>query len=335
MEDIPTTATTANNSQIKFFPNGPLINDLSLLHQQIGRPMVNSFSQHHMNEDIHQKSIQQPDSELVEALHKGNLADITLIGSIIKLLRNQGNLHFTEITSEISKFYHNLRRCDGSKYEGDISKAVRGCLSSSNIFYSVGNDVWAIQDKQAQIYEANTTQKLKTLITKKRTKPGRKPKNDVVNNDDRLIKHHPTGAIMGEENQIQNSGEAKARKKAKRSSERYQQVYDLLNSSSKALKANDGTAHLIQNPFKGLKGNESFPELWQKLGSEKFVGIMQCFEYFSPLIEDYLKKNNHLDGPCELEKSKLSSLENIKTDLNNLYKNLLHFEKGFQKDSKK
>lgn len=326
-------------NHLKFLPTDSLNNSSNLnleiqTTKDLCPPLENSFS-HNLDAidllNANLKPIQQqqpvvegrkmlPD-DLIETVE--NLADITLIGSIIRLLRSRGNMHFTDIIHEISKFYHNLRRADGSKYEGNISKAVRGCLTSSKIFYSAGEDIWSIQDQQAQIYERNTTQKVKALLTKKRTKVGRKPKEDS-------IEANSNQDLKKKLNSADDESEIKTRKKAKRSSEKYQQMYDLLNNCSKALKANDGTAHLIQSPFKGLKGNENMHEIWQKIGSDRFVGMMQCFEYFSPIIEEHLKKQN-----IDSEKNKPVSLENIKMDLSNLYKNVLLFEKGLpQKDLK-
>jgi len=62
-----------------------------------------------------------------------------------------------------------------------------------------------------------------------------------------------------------------------------------LNKCSKELKKNENMKFVTKNPFRGVSGNENLFQMWQKLGGDRFVGMMQCFEYFGPIIEEYLE----------------------------------------------
>ena len=99
-----------------------------------------------------------------------NLADITLAGYLIKILRVKTKLSYKELYDEVSKCYDTLRRSDGSKYTGDLAKALKGCLTSSEIFVEVGENVWGIRESEAKLYEEKTTKKLKALINRKKGK---------------------------------------------------------------------------------------------------------------------------------------------------------------------
>jgi len=44
----------------------------------------------------------------------------------------------------------------------------------------------------------------------------------------------------------------------------------------------------VKNPFKGFNGSETVEDVWAKIGFDKATGIMQCFDYFAPLIEESL-----------------------------------------------
>jgi len=110
-----------------------------------------------------------------------------------------------------------------------------------------------------------------------------------------------------------NHNMTKLKKRYRRKKEKYELVYGVLDNCTKALKGNGSTVHLLKNPFKGLNGKESMEELWPRLGGDKAIGILQCFEYFSPLIEDALelKSKKENKGNKIQEKDIKSIMEGI------------------------
>lgn len=123
-----------------------------------------------------------------------NLADITLAGYLIKILRVKTKLSYKELYDEVSKCYDTLRRSDGSKYTGDLAKALKGCLTSSEIFEEVGDNVWGIREGEAKLYEEKTTKKLKALINRKKgkKKPGDDDDASEEGGDEKLDSPEPT-----------------------------------------------------------------------------------------------------------------------------------------------
>jgi len=75
----------------------------------------------------------------------------------------------------------------------------------------------------------------------------------------------------------------------------------------------------VKNPFKGLTGTETVEEVWSKIGFEKAIGIMQCFEYFAPLIEEGLfgqDKKEKATGSDKNLKNMLTLLQNVSNKVN-------------------
>src|SRR4051794_1459535 len=56
-----------------------------------------------------------------------DLAELTLPGFIIKLLREKKELTLEDILKEVSPVYSNLRRTNGTKYNGELINAIKGC----------------------------------------------------------------------------------------------------------------------------------------------------------------------------------------------------------------
>jgi len=222
-----------------------------------------------------------------------NLADITLAGYMIKLLRSKTKMSFRELHDEVSKSYDTLRRSDGTKYTGDLAKALKGCLTSSEIFKEVGDNVWGIREKEAKLYEEKTTKKLKTLINKKKGRSGRKKESDQegeAESDDDL---------SGSDNESIDSMEMDRSmpvKKVKYSVMEYQKIYNLLETSLKKFKGVDGGNPSGTNIFESLTEIETPESALLKIGNDKFMGILDCFEYFRPYIQESLKKVNDLSS---------------------------------------
>jgi len=73
----------------------------------------------------------------------------------------------------------------------------------------------------------------------------------------------------------------------------------------------------LNNPFKSLKGDESSSDVYKSLGSsERIIGILQCFEFFQPIIcsglNNFDEKNqqSYLKGTIQKMSSNLDGLMN-------------------------
>jgi len=219
-----------------------------------------------------------------------NLADITLAGYMIKLMRYKNKMSFKELHDEVSKCYDTLRRSDGSKYTGDLAKALKGCLTSSEIFKEAGDNVWAIREKEAKLYEEKTTKKLKTLINKKKGRSGRKKEGQEGEggSDDDL-----SDSEGGSDDDSVDPEKNLSAKKVKQSAIEYHKVSNLLDSSAKKLR---GSQTPGQNILESFGGSENPEEFIQKIGNDRFQGILDCYEYFYPLLQEQLSKQDGLAG---------------------------------------
>jgi len=233
-------------------------------------------------------------SKIQTIVSKNNLADITLPGYAIKLIRQNGPMSFADLAQQVSKCYQALRRSDGSKYEGDYKKALKGSLSSSDVFKEEAGNIWTINEKQAQIFEVKTTEKIKTIIQKQQQKSAKKnrtkesvPTNPTLQRTKSkeegrspALSGSPKGSVKSQQIQSLNGKRPAA--------DDYEKAYEVLGSSYKAFKSNQQIQHVIKNPLEALTGEEKPQELLQKLGKERFLGMMQCFEYFLPIIESHM-----------------------------------------------
>lgn len=225
-----------------------------------------------------------------------NLADITLAGYMIKLMRYKNKLSFKELHDEVCKCYDTLRRSDGSKYTGDVAKALKGCLTSSEIFKEVGDNVWAIREKEAKLYEEKTTKKLKTLINKKKGRSGRKKESDNEedgDSDDDGESDHGSGGESGDE-------KAAPTKKLKQSNGEYQKVSHVLDASKNKFRGDSST----QNFLDLINITDTPDDLVQKIGNDRFQGILDCYEFFYPILQEHLKQGGSISSLSTAQKGK-------------------------------
>lgn len=221
-----------------------------------------------------------------------NLADITLAGYMIKLMRYKNKMSFKELHDEVSKCYDTLRRSDGSKYTGDLAKALKGCLTSSEIFKEAGDNVWAIREKEAKLYEEKTTKKLKTLINKKKGRSGRKKEGaeGEGGSDDDMSDSEGGGS---DDDSVDPEKTLSAKKVKQSGGIEYQKVSNLLDSSAKKLR---GSQTPGQNILEAFGASDNTEEFIQKIGNDRFQGILDCYEYFYPLLQEQLSKQDGLGG---------------------------------------
>src|SRR4051794_36219097 len=125
--DMPQNLRPSDIPQTEFYP--PVQSEA---HADMPRPEANQSGPS-------QAEIAAMKDKIHKLMRMDNLADITLAGYMIKLLRHRTKMSFRELHDDVSKCYDTLRRSDGSKYTGDLAKALKGCLTSSEIFKEVGD----------------------------------------------------------------------------------------------------------------------------------------------------------------------------------------------------
>jgi len=255
------------------------------------------------------ESIQSPSvdqNKIQSIVNRDNLADITLPGYAVKLIRKNGPMSFADLAKEVSKCYQALRRSDGSKYEGDYKKALKGSLSSSDVFKEE-NNIWTINEKQAQIFEVKTTEKIKIILQKQAQKAAKKPKSTKdalpANPSNERKKSQETGRSPAHSSSPKGSVKSHQSQSlnVKRPADDFEKGYEVLGMSYKAFKSNQKVQYIITNPLQALVGDEKPQDMLQKLGKERFLGMMQCFEYFLPILESHMKLQSLSRGVSQHE----------------------------------
>lgn len=143
-----------------------------------------------------------------------------------------------------------------------MKKAVKGSLTSNKIFKQTNDTKWTIRDKEFAEQILKATQEKMQVNLNKQTNKHNKDSNE-------------------------NKQDIKLRKKSKRRVDTYQKIAGLLDKCCEDLSKKKNGSSFLKNPFKALKGGEEIVDIYKQLGSnEKIIGILQCFEFFQPLISN-------------------------------------------------
>jgi hypothetical protein len=96
------------------------------------------------------------------------LAENTLPGSIISLMKNEGHpISINFIYEKIKDKFLSFRKANGAKYTGDIGVVLKSTLNSSGIFYKVTNDTYYFKEKESMDFIIKTIEReLKKKISK-------------------------------------------------------------------------------------------------------------------------------------------------------------------------
>lgn len=146
-----------------------------------------------------------------------------------------------EIVTRITPVFSELRKMDGTRYKGNILKAVNGALSSTGIFLRLDvlmrvgcelqNLKWMIREEELEIYEERAQKKLKAKGKRKRESSG-------------VIAVERVGASGAEE-------EKPAKRKYAKRRDRKQAIITMLSSISDMQHSQNIERNMIysQNPF--------------------------------------------------------------------------------------
>eukprot|EP00743_Colponemidia_sp_Colp-15_P004414 GILK01004760.1.p1 GENE.GILK01004760.1~~GILK01004760.1.p1 ORF type:complete len:346 (-),score=46.27 GILK01004760.1:295-1260(-) len=192
------------------------------------------------------------------------LVEKTLPGFLIKFVRGKGTATEEEMFQEVIKVYDDLRKPDGTRYKGTIEKSIRGSLYANNLFERAEDGTWKVKEPESSLYERQVGER---MMKRQREK------------FDQLQHRGQRKRRIGDEGQALVARPRKQRKSTKK-----QAIIEMLDNFSKHLMGEADWKVCFNNPFKGFKGTESEQDLWKKLGHERFIGVMQTYNYFKDML---------------------------------------------------
>ena len=237
------------------------------------------------------------------------LAENTLPGSIISLMKNEGHpISINFIYEKIKDKFLSFRKANGAKYIGDIGVVLKSTLNSSGIFYKVTNDTYYFKEKESMDFIIKTIERelkkkisknkkeLKSsLSSKKSIKKKKKEKKHIINE---LSFNHQYGYKICKLNSILDNMMEKCRSKKKN------------NYIALSKKFHDKGIEMIQNISE----------------KDQFIGLILCIKFFKGIIEKYIKfKNKKINIEKYLDENKFNEkilkicekIEKIEESFNN------------------
>ena len=237
------------------------------------------------------------------------LAENTLPGSIISLMKNEGHpISINFIYEKIKDKFLSFRKANGAKYTGDIGVVLKSTLNSSGIFYKVTNDTYYFKEKESMDFIIKTIERelkkkisknkkeLKSsLSSKKSIKKKKKEKKHIINE---LSFNHQYGYKICKLNSILDNMMEKCRSKKKN------------NYIALSKKFHDKGIEMIQNISE----------------KDQFIGLILCIKFFKGIIEKYIKfKNKKINIEKYLDENKFNEkilkicekIEKIEESFNN------------------
>lgn len=139
-----------------------------------------------------------------------------------------------------------------------LKKKIKECLSQTSLFWCDKDKNWQLADKNAAV-------------------------EHLIGMKESLSKRSETTLSQAPD----KNGKTKPKKKRRyrRDHSKYQVVVDCLE------KVCDEYSLVLKNPFNGFTADTSKEDSLKILGSaDRIVGILQCYNYFAPLIQTGLKK---------------------------------------------
>lgn len=224
------------------------------------------------------------------------IIELTLAGAIALVLRENTGSPYTvdRLVAAIKPRYHLLKRLDGTKYTGDLRKAIKSCVTSTGYFdktddgtaFTINESVWSN-------YEENLKTKVRNKLAKKRNRKRKSADNNDDDDEDdegvkkrgkyitRPQKRSRVIALLSLLHQKNcESGLLQSRTKFRRNP--FKDVEKLAVSSSQQ------NVNLIESTLKN------------RVKEEEFVSILQAFHYFEPLLLPSIRDSDLAGMPSEL-----------------------------------
>ncbi|KAK8815665.1 hypothetical protein WA538_004790 [Blastocystis sp. DL] len=181
----------------------------------------------------------------------------TLVGSIASFIKMEKMpMSIDELVLHLTPIFPDLRKMDGTRYKGNIVKAVNGALSSTGIFQRLENGKWVLNEEEYDQYEQRTQKKIDSRSKRKR-------------------------------NGDSHADDEKAKRKYAKRRDRRQTIISLLETISDYQRRSNAERNAIyfKNPFIGITGLENVESLQQKMGRTRFLLCMQMYYMF----KDYFR----------------------------------------------
>ena len=200
------------------------------------------------------------------------LAENTLVGSIISLMKNIGHpISKDFIYNKIKDKFMSFRKANGAKYSGDTYIVLKSTLNTSGIFYKTDDDTYFYKEKESVDFVIKTVEReLKKKISKdkKETKSSlstkkHKKKYNTKNKINELSINHQLGYKICKLNIILDNMLEKCQDK--------KNSYKILNKNL---------------------NNEGIEMIKKISETDKFLGMILCIKFFKNIIENYIKFSN-------------------------------------------
>lgn len=199
----------------------------------------------------------------------------TLPWVLVDFLRGKETKAATEaeMCGEVSKVYTDLRKPDGAKYTGNLQRAVRGSLCSTGFFEKTDNNCWALKEENARLYEQRLVERYTRLDEKRARKRKEKIKSQGSNS--------PSGGVQPKRPHARKVSTSTRLKRGARK----EMVLRMIAGINERLKKHESWKECCQNPLRNFKGTESDDDVWKRLGNDKFLFMLQMYNYFADILE--------------------------------------------------
>ena len=188
-----------------------------------------------------------------------------VVSFLVKLLLHREKCTFDELLGSVVSAYDTLRggrakcRVDAHLTQTVLKRKLKDCLAHTSLFFCDKDKYWSLTDKDA----ASTY---------------------LLGLRDTLSKKSET-TISPRQEENQEVGKSKQLKRRyQRGLDKYEQTITVLED----LCGEYGT--MLKNPFSGLAGKDKEEQLRGLGSAEKILGLLQCYNYFAPLIAGGLKR---------------------------------------------
>lgn len=188
-----------------------------------------------------------------------------LMSFLVKSLINKGKASLEELVNNVSTAYSMILGGAerGSKVFSSLTKAilkkkVKECLSQTSLFWCDKDKHWQLADKNAAV-------------------------EHLMGMKESLSKRSET--TISQVADTSKDKPSKPKRRYRRENSKYQVVINSLEGIC------DQYSLVLKNPFSGITSETTKEECLNILGSsERILGILQCYNYFAPLIHAGLKK---------------------------------------------
>uniref|UniRef100_A0A7S0BJB1 Uncharacterized protein n=1 Tax=Rhodosorus marinus TaxID=101924 RepID=A0A7S0BJB1_9RHOD len=194
----------------------------------------------------------------------------TLPAMLAKCVRAQNKpVTEEELTEEVQKVYKDLRKPDGTKYTGNLERAVRGSLCSTGMFEKLEDGTWTLKEDQIQVYEQRLVARAAKIEEEKSKKRKARDEAGMEEGGERSRRYSRKSSTPGIRSKRQHKKEA---------------IIEMVCSFQENLRPQPNWSACFQNPFKSFRGDEKEDDVWKKLGNERFVFMLQIYTFLNELI---------------------------------------------------